>query len=139
MRRDTIYLITAIASDTPEEFEKLYNDKMTLLSEYNPKATIDLSDGFKAVIQYETVKEEIETIKDKYNLEGIRYFCRECPLHDIEKDSRRKWVSCRYSETNETHLDHECCEYFYEQLKLGLVRPGEPNKSGSLNKATARK
>lgn len=139
MQRNIKHLIAAIAADNPEQFEKEFNERMSLLSENNPKVTIDISNGFRAVIQYEVEERAVETVKDEFNLEGIRHICRECPFHDLEMDSRRKWVTCRYSENGETHLDHECCNYFYKQLKLGQVRPGEPNRSGELNKAVARK
>ena len=112
---------------------------MSLLSDNNPQVTLDISNGFRAVIQYEVEESRVETVMDEFHLEGIRHICRECPSHDIETDSRRKWVTCRYSENGETHLDHECCNYFYKQLKLGQVRPGEPNRSGQLNKAVMRK
>ena len=139
MQRNIKHLIAAIAADNPDQFEKEFNERMSLLSENNPKVTIDISNGFRAVIQYEVEEKAVETVKDEFNLEGIRHICRECPFHDLETDSRRKWVTCRYSENGETHLDHECCNYFYKQLKLGQVRPGEPNRSGELNKAVARK
>ena len=132
MKSTTKHLIAAIAADDPKEFERQFNEQMTLLSDNNPQVTLDISNGFKAVIQYEVEESHVETVKDEFHLEGIR-------LHDIETDSRRKWVTCRYSENGETHLDHECCNYFYKQLKLGQVRPGEPNRSGQFNKAVMRK
>ena len=139
MKRNIKHLIAAIAADDPKEFQEQFNEQMTLLSDNNPQVTLDISNGFRAVIQYEVEEQAVETVKDEFHLEGIRHICRECPFHDIETDSRRKWVTCRYSESGETHLDHECCNYFYKQLKLGQVRPGEPNRSGQFNKAVMRK
>ena len=139
MRSKTIYQIAAIAADNPEDFQKQFNKQMSLLSGNEPEATIDISNGFRAVIKYQIVEETVETVKDEYHLEGVRHICRECPFHDIETDARRKWTTCRYAENGETHLDHECCNYFYKMLKLGLVKPGEPNRSGAENKARCRK
>lgn len=138
MKTKTTYLIAAIAADDPQEFEQQFNEKMSLLSDNDPEPTIDISNGFRAVIKYRVKEDVITSIKDEYHLEGIRHICAECPLHDLETDSRRKWVTCQYSDFGETHLDHECCDYFYKQMKIGNVRPGEPNRSGRKNSARCR-
>lgn len=138
MKTKTTYLIAAIAADEPAEFEKQFNEKMALLSDNSPEPTIDISNGFRAVIKYKVTEQIVTSIKDEYNLEGIRHICAECPLHDVETDSRRKWVTCEYSDFGETHLERECCEYFYKQMKIGRVKPGEPNRSGRKNTARSR-
>ena len=139
MGRKSIMQAVAIATNDPEEFEEKFNEAMRLLADNRPEVTLDLSEGLKAVITYELSEETIETIGDQFRAEGIRHICRECPLHDYEADSRRKWVSCRYSELGETHLDHECCEYFYKMLKIGQIRPGTHSVSGRMNSAKVRK
>lgn len=139
MKRTTNHLIAAIAADNPQDFEKQFNEKMMLLSDNNPEATIDISNGFRAVIRYDTETSEVDTIADEFHRDGICHICRECPLHDNETNKRRKWVTCKYSESGLAHLDHECCEYFYKQVKLGHITPGEPNRSGRVNRAPARR
>lgn len=139
MARHVITQAVAIATDDPQEFEDKFNETMRLLADNHPEVTLDLTNGMKAVILYTLSEETIETIGDQFRAEGIRHTCRECPLHDYEADSRRKWVSCRYSELGETHLDHECCEYFYKMLKIGQIRPGTHIVSGRMNSAKVRK
>ena len=139
MARNVITQAVAIATDDPQEFEDKFNETMRLLADNHPEVTLDLTNGMKAVILYTLSEETIETIGDQFRAEGIRHTCRECPLHDYEADSRRKWVSCGYSELGETHLDHECCEYFYKMLKIGQIRPGTHSVSGRMNSAKVRK
>lgn len=139
MARQVITQAVAIATNDPQEFEDKFNETMRLLADNHPEVTLDLTNGMKAVILYTLSEETVETIGDQFRAEGIRHICRECPLHDYEADSRRKWVSCRYSELGETHLDRECCEYFYKMLKIGQIRPGTHSVSGRMNSAKVRK
>lgn len=134
MKQSLTEQIAVIASDDPITFEEQVNEKMALLSNDEPSLSIDISNGFRAVIRYTVTETAVESIADEFHLEGIRHICRECPLHHMEKDKRIKYVTCDYADLGQTHLDHECCEYFYKQLKLGRVVPGEPNKSGKVNK-----
>ena len=53
MKRNIKHLIAAIAADDPKEFERQFNEQMTLLSDNNPQVTLDISNGFRAVSQYE--------------------------------------------------------------------------------------
>ena len=143
MLKESIQQIEVVRASDPEIFKEMFNKAMILLSENDPQCPDEnitvQGDTITAIIRYTTTITTRETIKDEYLREGIRHICRECPLHDVEADTRRKWVTCEYSKLGETHLDHECCEYFYKQLKIGQIKPGEPNRSGRLNKAAIRK
>lgn len=143
MQINTIQKVAVIRDADAGLFEEKLNETLELLAENNPELlpeNIFQEDGvLTAVIRYTATISSSPTIRDEYHLEGIRHICAECPLHDIEVDSRRKWVTCSYAELGETHLQHECCDYFYKQLKLGLLKPGEPNRSGKFNEARVRR
>ena len=67
MKSNIKHLIAAIAADDPKEFEQQFNEQMTLLSDNNPQVTLDISNGFRAVIQYEVEERAVETVKDEFH------------------------------------------------------------------------
>lgn len=139
MRNKSIIQVGVVASADPNQFEEQLNSRLRELADYNPTITSrDMTDGIYRVMFEWTENEstaELFSVKDEFNADGIRFICAECPLHDIETDKRRKRVSCKYADNGITHLEHECCEYFYKLLKQNRIEPivPEPDAPG-LNK-----
>lgn len=125
MKRNTKHLIAAIAADDPKEFERQFNEQMSLLSDNNPQVTLDISNGFRAVIQYEVEERAVETVKDEFHAEGLRFLCMHCPHYEDPGNKTVKHVACKYADLGRTHLEHEACEVFYKQVKNGTVQPKE--------------
>ena len=117
--------IAAISKKSASEFQDEFNKTIRELS--GKKITdqkIEISgDSFSAVIIYQEVEHIRDSIADEFHDEGIYYLCKHCPHLDDPKDKRIKYCTCKYSETGRTHKQHEACELFYKQVKLGKIIP----------------
>ena len=133
MRQEVFNRMLAIRADDPKDFERQFNEAIDSIEDPSPVITQDLSAGFSATILYKQTKQIFDCIGDEFRAAGIRHTCQECPYHDLETRGNVKWVTCDYAELGETHLDHECCEFFYKMLKIGEARPGDPCRSGKVN------
>lgn len=124
MKSNKIMQFDCISTADANEFAEILNRKMRELAPYGPTCETDISGAeFRALISWTETEKKPETVAEQFELEGIRYICRECPLHDITTDKRRKRVSCKYAEHGVTHLDHRCCEYFYKLLNQNKIQP----------------
>lgn len=113
--------IRMISNADSQEFEREVNEAVDMHPD-GKLGEIQFSDGkFWVVLRYEEITEVKESVKDEFNLEGFRFICRECPHHEPVTDGRVKWCHCKYSESGIAHLEHECCEFFYKQLKQNNV------------------
>lgn len=132
MRTTTFKQYRLIQAGSIDELEAKVNDAIRELQEFDPAVVFsDFASGFFARIEYKECEEIIETIADEFHLQGLRYVCAQCPLHDDIEDHRRVMVGCKYSEFGETNLKHECCEMFYRELKAGRLKPVvQPERTG---------
>ena len=117
--------ISVIQAESAEDFESMFNDKIKELSGHKiTDQSIDISGkSYKAVITYLVTEHIVNSVADEFHAEGIRYLCKHCPHLEDPKDRRVKYCTCKYSETGMAHKDHEACELFYKQLKLGKLEP----------------
>lgn len=126
MTNEKVTKVAIIRSCEPKEFEDMFNAKMDELAMYDPNPQItDTGDVISAIITYSETYHIVDSIADEFHFEGIRYLCKHCPYLDDPRDKRIKYCKCKYSELGMTHKDHEACEYFYRQLKVGTVTPLE--------------
>ena len=117
--------IVAISKKSASEFQDEFNAAIKALSGKNiTDKKIEISgDVFSAVITYEVVEHIKNCVADDFHEEGIYYLCKHCPYLDDPHDKRIKYCTCKYSETGRTHKQHEACELFYKQVKLGKIVP----------------
>lgn len=126
MKTEKVTKVAIVRSSVPSTFEREFNEKMEELAQHDPKFSItDTGAVLSAVITYHETQHFMDSIADEFHYEGIRYLCRHCPYLDDPHDKRVKRCSCRYAEYGMTHKDHEACELFYRQVKLGKVIPLE--------------
>lgn len=131
MENRIITQLAVVHEQTAEEFQRKFNSTMAALAGNNPKHQFRPEMGFCAYITYEDVECIAETVSDEYHAEGIRFDCKNCPLHEEVTDKRVKRVKCKYADLGFTHLDHEACEVFYRRLNLAELKPiGEPKEYG---------
>lgn len=129
MNTNTIKQIAVIYSDEPADFQKKFNLQMAALASKHPTIEFNHSQGFCAYITYEETTRQVTSIADEFHADGIRFECRNCPLHEIETDGRKKRVPCKYADTAFTKLDDEACEIFYRRLMQREIEPiGEPKE-----------
>ena len=115
-----------IQSEDPIEFERQYNEAMAKLEAFDPEDKLgQIGNAHFAYIRYKEIEEEWDRVSDEFHAEGIRWLCKNCPLHDPEEDKRKMYVWCKYADNGMTHLKHEACEYFYKQVKQGKIIPEE--------------
>lgn len=79
--------------------------------------------GLIAYVVYEESAVIPETIKDEYELRDERHFCIECPFFVQPTDGRFKYTTCGMEK--HIRISQPCCEWFYEQLKEGRIKPRE--------------
>lgn len=127
MRYDTKPRVIAVKETSPELFEKTMNDRIDEIQDGKVLDIVTKIDGdvFFAVVTYEVTCEVVECVSDEYHNEGIRFTCRQCPYAIRNDDKRKKWLNCQYSPSGIAHLDHECCEMFYVELKQHKITPIE--------------
>lgn len=117
--------IKMICEKDPVFFEQSYNEAFEKLKDFEPESgeiSFSEANGWWTYIKYTRKEKVIERVADEFHLQGIRYLCKNCPLHEVETDGRIKRVPCKYSEMGYCHLEHEACEYFYKLLKQNGVR-----------------
>lgn len=111
----------AIRETDPRGFEAEYIKALEGVK--NPDIYKDYKDGaFIAIITWEETREQVESVKDEYHLEGLRFVCGQCPYIEIG-DRRKKRHPCKYSIYSSVDKRQEACELFYKELKQGLIEP----------------
>ena len=121
--------IKVINKTDPAEFEKEFNSTMAALADKSPHYTLDVTNGFTALITYTDTIQRMDCIADEYHAEGIKYTCRECPLREVQPDGRKTTAKCKHAPNGNAMFKSEACEVFYRQLKLGAIEPnGEPTE-----------
>lgn len=109
-------------------FETAVNDAVEELALFEPICSaVNFSEsmGFWMSITYteQRVVSDAVSVADEFHLEGIRFTCENCPLHDPITDGRKKWCPCKYSDSGVAHMNREACEYFYKELKQNRLEP----------------
>lgn len=136
MRTERVQQIAVIHSDNANEFQKQFNAQMIALADKSPEVEFNHAQGFCAYITYTETTYTVDSIADEFHADGLKFTCRNCPLHEVETDGRKKRVKCKYADVGFCHLDHEACEVFYRRLMLREVEPiGEPQEYGIKKKA----
>lgn len=124
---DTIYKskICMVRETDAQFFEQAFNETIERLAQFEPEpGTIQYDDGaWWCAITYTEKERVIESVSDIYAMEGIRYLCKNCPLHEPVTDGRVKYASCKYASLGRSHLEHGACEYFYKQLLQNKIEP----------------
>lgn len=121
MKRKEIRKQKTIISMTPEEWDTMVNEALESLPEVDGHpATIErtrtVDGGFQAVIDYVEVCMVPETIRDEYNLRGIRFRCEDCPHLQRERSPRFRWLTCELGMKDTTKESAEACGWYYEQV-----------------------
>lgn len=79
MKQSKYQQIRVIESKDPAEFQAEFNKAQQELASLKPETIYDISDGYRAIIQYEVETSVAESASDELALEGIRLTCADCP------------------------------------------------------------
>lgn len=113
--------ILTVQASSAEEFDRKFNEASNELS-----GTAELKwDSAPMCVHfiYEEVEEEPETVAEEFKLQGIQYFCKDCPHLQKGKDKRYKSHGCEYAEYGMVKDYTPACEFFYKQVLQGKIVP----------------
>lgn len=128
MRYDSTKKIRVVKSYDPQQFEEEFNQAMDELKDLRPEIEFNHAQGLCAYIIYQESNETPETVEDEFLLEGITYFCYQCPYLERGSDKRRKTWPCKYDEYGSSRTDSMACEMIYKMVKQGKMKLGESGK-----------
>lgn len=121
MRTKSVVQVRAIQGNSPQETAMLFNEAMQELASLNPTYE---RDGSTFWITYTVVRDEAETLSEKYELMGDKSTCADCPkvVRDLNRfgeiDARKKWALC--GKTGErVRIGARACDLFYKILEKG--------------------
>ena len=79
MKSSKYQQIRVIESRDPTEFQAEFNKAQQELADQKPETIYDISDVYRAIIQYEVKVSVAESARDELALEGIYPTCGDCP------------------------------------------------------------
>ena len=96
----------------------MLNKAMNELRSKEPRVEFHQHDPTYAIIRYVETWQEPETIRDEYQLKGIRFACCEdCNQIKGTDDGRRRYYWCKYKDR--ISYGDNCCEEFYKKYARG--------------------
>lgn len=123
MRTTTRKQVEIIQADSAAEFQTRLN---AVLAKH-PAAEIEWNHGkgFCAYVVYTYEEDQPDEVSDIFHMEGIHYFCRNCPYMEPPQDKRFKRCGCSISPHGSTHMDSEACDFLYKSLLTGAIKHSE--------------
>ena len=111
-----------VQSKNAAEFDVLFNNTSDEI-----KADCELKwDGELCVhFLYDEEVMEPETVADEFKLQGIQYYCKDCPHLIKGSNKREKSHGCKYAEYGTVKDFTPACEFFYKQVLQGKITPEE--------------
>lgn len=121
MKRVTHRCVAVIEEPTAPLFEAAINAQMAALAEHNPDLTIESVKDHTAYIRYKYDEYVPENIADKFDLMGVKYYCKDCDYCEriTNKDgSVSKITKKAYCRHHNKQIYFECvaCETFFYEL-----------------------
>lgn len=119
MKTEIIKRCRTVQSDSPEKFDKAF-DKT---AEEHPDAELKWHDGLCVSFIYEERKQVAETVAEEFELQGIVYYCKDCPNMMKGSNKRERSHGCKYAEFGTVKDFTPACEYFYRMVMQGKLKP----------------
>ena len=120
MKQSKYQQIRVIESKDPTEFQTEFNKAQQELADQKPETIYDISDGYRAIIQYEVNVSVAESARDELALEGIYPTCGDCPKFQpvLNNDGSVKQTSKKGSCDVEawTCRDSVACDWFCRKV-----------------------
>lgn len=113
--------ILTVQATTADEFDRKFNEASDKLSG-NAELKWDTAPMCVHFI-YEEVEEKPETVAEEFELQGIKYYCKDCPHLQKGKNKRLKSHGCEYAEYGTVTDFTPACEFFYKQVLQGKIVP----------------
>ena len=127
MKRVTYSQIRVVEGDDAKTFQDEFNKAQTELKSMKPE-TIKLDlDAWVAVIQFTVETEEPENARERFESQGVRFTCENCPRFQPMRnnDGSVKRTAVKGSCFKEAFLrrDTVACDFFYAEVENGAIEP----------------
>lgn len=71
---------------------------------------------------YKEIKRIPETVEDEFKIQGLQYYCKDCPYLEKGRNRREKSHGCKYAEYGNVTDFSPACEMFYKLVKQGKIK-----------------
>ena len=111
------YQVTVLA-DTPEEYDSRMNEIFAKASQIKSITDKDIPNKFCSTVRFEYTDDIPETIKEKYEKAGTRFFCGDCKFYVKPDKGNVKYTTCQHGESR-CRFNNLACDFFYEMIEAG--------------------
>lgn len=119
MKTETFKRTKTVAAKDPEQFDKAFAEA----ADEHPGAELKWHEGLCVSFVYEERKQTAETIAEEFELQGIKYYCKDCPNMMKGANKRERSHGCKYAEFGTVKDFTPACEYFYKMVLQGKITP----------------
>ena len=123
MKRISRKMIRTVQASTAEDFDKEFNkasneinENTTLVWEQMPLCCHFI---------YEVSETIPESASEELQLQGIKYYCKDCPFFYRKSKKRVVRYDCKYSETGTVVDFSPACSHFCRMVLDGEIEPVE--------------
>ena len=107
-----------ITGKDAQDFQQRMNEALSQIED--PAISFPPSMELTAYITYEEHHAAPESLREEYEMAGVRARCADCPYFVYTNDMRRVWHYCAYHQKKQ-RADQQACESFFQQLKDGTI------------------
>lgn len=113
--------IRTVQATSATEFDRQFNEASEELSS---SAELKWDAAPMCVHFIYEVEEQIpETVSDEFELQGIKYYCKDCPYLNKGKNKRQRSHGCKYAEFGTVTDFTPACEFFLKKVLNGEIEP----------------
>lgn len=116
--------IMTVQAKNAEEFDRKFDEASDRLEQEDVELRWDAAPMCVHFLYTERVKIP-ETVAEEFKLQGITYYCKDCPHLQKGKDRRERSHGCRYAEYGTVTDYTPACEFFLKQVLAGKIKPLE--------------
>ncbi len=119
MRTEVIKKCVTVQASDPGHFDRAFN----IAAEEHPDAELKWHEGLCVSFIYEERNQTAETVAEEFELQGIKYYCKDCPNMMKGANKRERSHGCKYAEFGTVKDFTPACEYFYRMVMQGKLKP----------------
>lgn len=119
MRTEVVKRCKTVQAESAAEFDRRFNDA----SDEHPDAELKWHEGLCVSLIYEERRDVPETVAEEFKLQGITYYCKDCPNMLKGANKRERSHGCKYAEFGTVKDFTPACEYFHKMVLQGKIKP----------------
>ena len=127
MKCESIQQFAIVRTDSASAFEDTLNARIMELAKKHPVVAFHETDPLFARISYTESVSVPESLSDEYELAGVRFTCKDCPMfapilkEDGTEDSRYSYGDCEFAAMGRTYKDSRACDQLFVMLRNGRI------------------